>query len=392
MNPFIKAPLKEVVECGKSRIACVIISALLGQGGLAYADDGPLTDDADAQGGNPEAQEDVQVEQVEDSEGRFRLLGRIFVGHNTTRTDFAGDPVWRSGIQLNSARIGLKYEEGDFLKTDLTLEVSDGDAEIRDAYLELEPGHGLELVAGRFKRPLSAFALASRWDLPVIERGLLSLKVEGRELDIVGDRGNGVLVSYRFPLATRMEVSLSAFESEGTEGLIDASENLSQDVYLRAYVDPHEDLRLASTLALIGYYREAGVSTSYAHAPLGSLDMAYTGPHLRAWVEGFAGENHFARVGSPASGHFLAGRAFFAPRFRTGVPRRLVPYLGGSYFDPRIRESDDSNTEVQGGLDLAFSKTWRVQLEAAHVVSEGASSVVVGSTVFRVQIAARYRE
>src|SRR5690606_7839390 len=130
----------------------------------------------------------------------------------------------------------------------------------------------------------------------------------------------GVLLSYRFPLEARVKLSLSAFESEGTEGLIDASENLSQDFYFRASVEPHKDLRLSTTLALMGYYELAGDTTSYAHAPLASLELAYTGSHLRAWVEGFGGENHFARVGSPASGHFAAGRAFLAPRFRPGVP------------------------------------------------------------------------
>ena len=58
----------------------------------------------------------------------------------------------------------------------------------------------------------------------------------------------------------------------------------------------------------------------------------------------------------------------------------------------RILLHDDANTEFQAGLNLAFAKTWRLQLELSQSLAEGTSSSAIESTVFRIQLGARFKE
>jgi hypothetical protein len=81
-----------------------------------------------------------------------------------------------------------------------------------------------------------------------------------------------------------------------------------------------------------------------------------------------------------------------AAHLRPGTPRRLQPFAGISYFDPRQDESDNANTEVQGGMSLAFTKIWRLQFEVAHVLAEGSASSATTGTAFRVQLGARFKD
>ncbi len=94
----------------------------------------------------------------------------------------------------------------------------------------------------------------------------------------------------------------------------------------------------------------------------------------------------------PTSGRFWAVRSIIAPRFKPGTPRRLVPYLGISLYDPRSSDSDDSNSEGQVGVTLGFSKIWRLQFELSHVIAEGNASSAIEGTAFRIQLGAKFKE
>ncbi len=343
-----------------------------------------------------EVAEPQALEVVPESESsKLRWAGRVFVGDVLTRQKIAGQTHWRNKQQVNSARIGLSYKHKSGARAVIKLEFEDGDPELKDAYIRLAPAHTLRVKAGRFKRPMSSVSLASRYSLPSITRGLLdSIRVEGQELPFAGGRGDGFVLEYT-PLASqKLELSAGVFQNSLGKGAtsLDASEHFAQDVYVRASLVAIDDLRVSSSLGLFGYLEQVGDPDSFSHAPVGSLEVTYEGKLMQLWVEGFVGKNMLAKVDGSTSGGLFGARALVATSFRTGTPRRLQPYAGASYFDPRQSETDDANTEVQAGINLAFTKIWRLQFEVAHTLAGGSASSAIEGTAFRVQLGAKFKE
>ncbi len=328
-------------------------------------------------------------------EAKLAWSGRVFVGDTLIRRKVAGDIFWRNEQAVQSARVGLKYDHPEGLRVVIKSELSQGELDLKDGYIRLSFLSDFRLQAGRFKKPISSMALTSRWDLPSIERGLLdSVLVEGQSLPVAGGRGDGFMVDYRAPfLPGKSGLSVALLQNELGIGdvTLNAKEDFAQDPYLRLYVEPTKGLQLASSLALIGYLSE-GDRDSFRHAPVGSLEVQYKGPWLLAWVEGLAGKSMFARVDGSTSGSFWGARVLLAPRFKPGIPRRLEPFVGASAFDPRTTDPDNANYEVQGGVNFAFAKEWRLQVEVSRVAAEGISSSATPSTAFRIQLGARFKE
>lgn len=320
--------------------------------------------------------------------------GRVFVGNALTRREVGGSTFWRNEMGVGAARIGLRYEHPKGLRAVIKLEVGRRDAELRDGYIRLNLPANFRVQAGRFKKQISRIALDSKWDLPSVERGLLdSVTVEGQRLPFAGGRGEGVMLNYRAPTSSKMGASVSVMQNDLGIGdvTLDASEDLAQDFFFRAYAEPVDGLHLASTFAVLGYLSE-GTRESFRHAPVGSLEMHYKGKWFRAWAEGFAGKSPFARVDGSTEGNFWAARTLIAPRLRPGVPRRLEPFLGASVFDPRTTDTENANYELQGGVNLAFAKEWRLQFELSQVYAEGLSSSAIESTAFYIQLGARFKD
>ncbi len=354
-----------------------------------------LADELETEGVPVEEEPQAPQEASEGEPGKLRWAGRVFVGDLLTRQRIAGQTHWRNKQGVNSARIGLSYKHKSGMRAVIKLEFEDGDPELKDAYVRLAPASVLQVKAGRFKRPMSSIALASRYSLPSITRGLLdSLRIEGQELPFAGGRGDGLIMEYT-PLASpKLQLSVGVFQNDLGKGAVslDASEHVAQDAYVRASLLAMDDLQIASSLGLFGYLEQGGDPDSFSHAPVGSLEVTYGGKLMQLWVEGFVGKNMLAKVDGSTSGTLVGGRALVAASFRTGTPRRLQPYLGASYFDPRRNEAEDANSEVQGGINLAFTKIWRLQFEVAHTLAEGSASSAIEGTAFRVQLGAKFKE
>jgi hypothetical protein len=172
---------------------------------------------------------------------------------------------------------------------------------------------------------------------------------------------------------------------------LDAKEDFAQDLFARVYAEPVKGLHLASTFAVLGYLAK-GTRDSFRHAPVGTLEVNYEGRWIRAWAEAMAGKSPFARVDGSTKGNFWAARSLVAPRLRAGIPRRVEPFLGASALDPRTTASNDANYELMGGINLAFAKDLRLQIEVAQVFAEGLSSSATESTAFRIQLGARLKD
>ncbi|MCP4443799.1 MAG: hypothetical protein GY811_00450 [Myxococcales bacterium] len=331
----------------------------------------------------------------EEKPSELRWSGRVFVGDTATRQRLAGETYWRNKQFVGSARVGMRYSHKSGALAVIKLEFEDDDPELKDAYIRLNPLSSLRVSAGRFKRPMGSIGLASRWDLPSIERGLLdSLRVEGQELPFVGGRGDGVMTEYKPEVLSKLVISAGIFQNALGSGTVslDAADHFAQDVYLRASLDPIDDLSFATSFGLFGYLGQTGDPDSFNHAPVGSVELSYQPRFLKVWAEGFAGKSMFAKADGSTSGNFLGVRALLAANLRTNTPRRLQPFIGASYFDPRQSESDNANTELQGGVNLAFTKIWRLQFEVDHTLAQGISSSATAGTAFRVQLGARFKE
>ncbi|MBL4636094.1 MAG: hypothetical protein JKY56_19700 [Kofleriaceae bacterium] len=348
---------------------------------------------AEAQSVSDSKDKEHQEKSETKPDSKFTWAGRVFVRHSLTRKKVGGTIFLRNQQSIDSARFGFKFKHKSGLRAVIKVEASGSKASVRDAYIRLPLSDDIRIIAGRQKRPMSGIALAGKWDLPTIERGLLT----DLELPFVGGRQQGVVVEYRLPVAMKPSVSIAAFQAEDVLEIdpsttLDSSEHFTQDLFLRASLRPVKSLLVSSTLAWIGYQKVRTDGDSYRHSPLASLELEFQNKRVRFWLEGFTGRNISPVLDGPTFGHFWAVRSIIAPRFRPGTPRRLVPYLGISHYDPRISDSDDSNTEGQLGMTLGFSKLWRLQFELSHVFAGGIASSAIEGTAFRIQLGAKFKE
>jgi hypothetical protein len=325
----------------------------------------------------------------------LELGGRLFVRDTVSRVD-VGDAVWRHDRAIDTARVSATYDRKR-LRIALEVDFAGGDADLKDTYIRVRPVDPLRIQAGRFKVPMSFLGLESKWQLPSVERGLLSeLDLDDRDLPFTGERADGVAVSLRPALPLEPRFTAALFQSPLAGGLspIDPSEHVTQDLYLRGEIEPLADLHLAASFALVGYQEELGQADSFRHLALGSVELHADTRHVRAWLEGFAGQSFVYQADGRFSGNFVAARALVSPRFRRPLAalHRIEPFAGASFLEPTGDRSGDQVSEIVAGVNVAFSRHWRLQLEGAQRVAEGAASPVADSTVVRIQLGASFAE
>lgn len=312
--------------------------------------------------------------------------GRIFV-RNTLSQAAEGEPTaaagWTNDLGVDSARVGLEYKDRKLdLEIELEAELAGKDVEMRDAYLRWDTSRSVRLQLGSFKQPIGAVTLASRWSLPVIERGLLNdlqrinaLTTEPDELP-VGGRNIGAMVVLRgrdMPLQPRL--SLAVFRSRVHDQLAESlgenrvpiglSDGFPEDLYARLEVEPVRGLELGASVGWLAMLEFAGTRDSFTHGLVLSLDaVAELGP-VRMWLEGFLGDSPI-HLGTQmvAEGKFMAARGIVSTPFavRRGPLAYLEPYASAQYLDVSDRVEDDTAHELAGGVTAGFTDSWRVQL------------------------------
>jgi hypothetical protein len=328
-------------------------------------------------------------------EWTLELGGRVYVRDTVSRVD-VGEDIWRHERSVDQARLSATYDRKR-LRIALEFDFGGGDAELKDTYIRVRPIDVLRIQAGRFKVPMSFLGLESKWRLPSTERGLLSeLDLDDRDLPFTGERGEGVSFELRPDLALDPRLTAALFQSPLADGLapIAAGEDFTQDLYLRAELEPLRDLHLAAGFALVGYQQQLGVADSLHHQAMGSLELYAELRPLRAWLELFAGQSTAYQADGTMSGSFTAARALVAPRFRRPLAAvfRLEPYAGASTLEPTDDRDGDRVSEIVAGVNVAFSRHWRLQIETAQRVAEGVASPVADSTLFRIQLGAAFAE
>jgi hypothetical protein len=324
----------------------------------------------------------------------LELGGRVFVRDTVSRVD-VGEAVWRHDRAIDQARVSAVYDRKR-LRLSIEVDFAGDDAQLKDTYIRVRPIDALRIQAGRFKPPISFIGLESKWRLPSIERGLLSeLELDDRDLPFAGGRGEGLSMELRPPLPLEPRLTAALMQSPLASGLspVDPSEEVTQDLFVRAAIEPLTDLHLAASFALVGYHEQLGQADSFGHLAMASAEVHVDARHLRVWLEAFTGQSFAYQPDGTLSGSFVAGRALLSPRLRQ-VPglHRLEPYAGASLFDPTDDIDGDRVSELVGGVNIAFSRYWRVQLEAAQRIAEGLASPVADSSLFRLQLGASFAE
>jgi len=324
---------------------------------------------------------------------RLDFGGRVYVRDTLTGVDVAGDTIWLEDRTLDSARTFLSFRPNKRTRMDLEVDFAGDQAELKDTFIRYRLLPFLDVAAGRFKRPVSFLGLSSSWDLPRIDRGLLSeLRIDTRRLLFAGGRGDGISLAVELPGALRPELTLTVQESDLAGDLGLEVTEVNQDAFARAAIEPLDGLHLAVAGGLVGTLRERGDPESYRHRPFGTLEGFFEHDRLRVWLEGMAGLNANTYVGVDQIGRFAAVQSLIAPRFEPGGPLRTIePYAAFGWYEPSHRQAGDQLTEVTGGVALWISGKLRLQLEGGRRFAQGAAAPSADATIVRIQLGAAFK-
>jgi hypothetical protein len=361
---------------------------------LQGADATPQGSDASAAAVPGEPQKGKAAKKSETEEREFKLKGRVFV------RDTISNNGWTNQFELASARAGVLYRDRAYgLRIEVEAELSGRNAEVRDAYLRLDPNKHLRVQVGRFKRPISAIALTSRWDLPVIERGYLNdlavdygFGAEPDELPLSG-RFIGAATTLRdTALPGRPELIVGVFRSAVHDQLagsaLDWSKQFPEDVFSRLEIEPLPGFKLATSLAWVGQLETGGDQSTFRHGFVSSLDAVVEVGMFRGWFEAFTGTStlHLSAVDGRALGRFQAARAIVSGRLPVTDTIYVEPYGMFQYLDASSELDDDRIIQGGGGINLGVGEGWRLQT-AVDRASVDRLLLYASTTLFQVQLA-----
>ncbi len=358
---------------------------------LPGGDEGAAGGATSSDGGSAEAISEKAVsekavsEKAVDDEPRFKLKGRVFV------RDTIVQEGWENRLAITSARLGANYRDrARGLRGEVDIELSEGKAEIRDAYIGVRAGRKVYVQAGRFKRPISAIAMTSRWDLPVIERGYvndLALPNErSGEPDVLPLSGRVIGVSARLrdrSLPAKPTLTVGVFRSPvhaqvatsvgfGNREPVGWGQGFPEDLYSRLQVEPIKGVEVGVSFGWLRQLEIAGTRDSFRHGYVSGVDLVIDEPFgdgvpVQAWLEGFVGDSpfHFAPT-LEAQGRFMAARAIVAVRLRLAPGLILEPYVTGQILDASGELDEDRITQGGGGINVKIAKSWRIQTAVDH--------------------------
>lgn len=344
----------------------------------------------------------------DDDDERYDFGGRLFVRDTVTHLDSTTFPdTWNNSLAVDSARVNFNYrDKRRGIRIQIEAEFADR-ADLKDAYFRLDVSDSLRVKTGRFKRPMSAVALESKWDLPVLERGVISdLEIPnvdaGSDALPVGGRSEGVQLEYTgrdVPLEPRVYVGVFRGDvHDQSTSLVDLTDDgFPEDVYARVELELTKDIRLGLSGAWVAQLSTAGQLDTLRRSFVGNVDVAAEVGPLRLWVEGFAGKNplhlELTADGDQAWGSYLAARAIAAVRISrpaNGI-RWLEPWVSAQVGDASTKDYgsnfEDGFYAVSGGINVFLKKSYRVQLGVEHT-DIGRNILADGSTRLMAQLAA----
>lgn len=320
------------------------------------------------------------------------VAGRVHVRDTITGVDLAGDTTWLDERTLDSARVSLSFRPNARTRMDLEVDFAGDQAELKDTFIRYRPAARVAIHAGRFKRPVSFVAMTSTWDLPRIDRGLLSeLRLDDRRLLFAGGRGDGVMLEVDLPAPLAPRLSVAMHESDLADDLGLPLTDVNQDVFARLEVAPAPALRVAVAGGSVGALGRLGERASYRHRAFATVEASLETAPVRAWAEVMAGRTASTYVDGALAGDFVAAQALVAPRHDPpGGLRLLEPFAAAGWLDPSTAQADDELAELTAGAALWMTGKLRLQLEGGRRFASGPLAPSADATIIRIQLGAAF--
>ncbi|ATB37459.1 hypothetical protein CYFUS_002881 [Cystobacter fuscus] len=281
----------------------------------------------------------------EDDRGfQVRPFGRVFARMSADERE-----QYTRSLSLQSARVGLAASL-PYVEAEVTADLS-SKSMLKDAFVRVADGSKqLRLYGGQFKSPFLERELESRWDLPVMNRGLVADYLE--DTHKLGGRRLGLMGEVNLKEAWKLRISGGVFE-----GAKDASgTRLGEDAALRVSMRPFKALTLGAST----YLTEVFDGTRH-HALAADASLRLGGLEL-------SGEYVTGRL---AVGPFMGQMGLASFMLPLGLDGWALQPVAGAELLQLTGPLKARGYALVGGLNLLYSRHFKAQLQAEHALRPG---------------------
>jgi hypothetical protein len=295
--------------------------------------------------------------------------GRFHMQFNTTSVDSAGGAaVPYSEFLLRRARLTFDVRFNDLISARIEPDYSTiggvGLFSLRDAYVRLRFGSGLQATAGQFKRPFDLFELTSSTQILVVERSgairgvgacgtqntVCSLSTLSAGL-FYSDRDAGLMLDGDL-LPGRLHYAVAATNGQT---LRQRETNSGKQLTGRVSVTPRKHMVLSGNVVWKDYTNVASGAAERATAWGADLELGSfaAGPHVQA---GLIGGDNWRALTPDSTGieSFVTGQVIATYRFPVAHQwiDGVEPTLRASWADPNLSDDVDEGWLITPGAML----------------------------------------
>lgn len=282
------------------------------------------------------------------------LQGRWELSNNTTTN------TWGDSIYIPRARFSSKWEPYEWAKLVMSLELTDG-VELRNAYGEFTVLPEFKVTIGNFKKPFSRLRLASTFDLPILERGLLNDYA-------IRNTGYGGFGGRDFGLMFSGEHSFSEIKKEGLkiQYFLGTFNNDPEDnVFYRDIVGRFQVRILKGLiLALNANSKYYQVSEALKNALLIGGDLKYELNDFKVQLEGSYGDN------IDKNDKLWGTHVLTSYDFKIKDEFSIEPAIMVEVFDAESKVVDDLDFRFTTALNFHINKKARVILSLDKTIED----------------------
>jgi hypothetical protein len=291
-----------------------------------------------------------------------RAFGRVFA---RLRADERQD--YARTLSLPSARVGVAASLPR-LKAEVSADLTSKTL-LRDAYVRLSPldNKRLRLYGGQFRAPFLGRAVESRWELPLMQRGLVEDYLSDTQQ--MGGRRLGLMGEVRLKTAWKVQVSGGLFQGRRDK---DLGTRAGEDAALRVRMRPLEHLTVGASTWLSEVFEGPRRHAVTADATLRLAGLRVSGEFV---------------TGQLATGPFhaqLGLASYTLPLGRDGWA--LEPVAGAELLQLRGEVLARGYAFV-GGLNVLLSDHFKAQLQAEQGLRAGDE---VSRRRYSLQLATRF--
>ncbi len=281
----------------------------------------------------------------EEEEPRVRAFGRVFARVSADERD-----EYVRALSIPSARVGVAASL-PHLKAEVSADLSAREP-LRDAYVRLADGDKrLLLYGGQFRSPFLARSLESRWELPLMQRGLVEDYLT--ETQRMGGRRLGLMGEVRLKEAWNLTVSGGLFQGAKDEEL---GTRTGEDAALRVRARPMKGLTVGASTWLSEVFDGTRRHAVAADATLRWKGLAVSGEYV---------------TGRLSTGPFTAQLGLASFTLPIGETEWALQPVAGAEVLQLHGTVLARGYSLVGGLNLLLSDHFKAQLHAERALRAG---------------------